>query len=140
MLGLRCCAQAFSSCGEWGLLSTVGHRFWGTRAQQLWLSGSGAHGLSSCGSWALGHRGSAVVALGLLGTRAQQLWLSGFSSCGSRALEHGSAVVVSRLSCSMACGVFPDQGLNPHTMYWQVDSLPLDNQGSSPPPLFYVEV
>ena len=20
MLGLRCCAQAFSSCGEWGLL------------------------------------------------------------------------------------------------------------------------
>ena len=105
-----------------------------------WATGSGAHGLSSCGSWALGHTGSAVVALGHLGIRAQQLWFTGFSSCGSRALEHGSAVVVSRLSCSVACGVFPDQGLNPHTMYWQVDSLPLDNQGSSPPPLFNVEV
>ena len=22
-LGLRCCAQAFSSCGEWGLLSVA---------------------------------------------------------------------------------------------------------------------
>ena len=24
-LGLRCCAQAFSSCGEWGLLHVVVH-------------------------------------------------------------------------------------------------------------------
>ena len=24
-LGLRCCAQAFSSCGEWGLLFVVVH-------------------------------------------------------------------------------------------------------------------
>ena len=93
--------------------------------------------------------GSVAVALGLsgCGSRAQWLWLSGsvavalgLSGCGSRALECGSVVVVSRLSCSVACGVFPDQGLNPHTMYWQVDSLPLDNQGSSPLPLFYVEV
>ena len=84
VLGLRCCAQAFSSCGEWGLLSTVGHRLWGTRAQQLWLSSSGAHGLSSCGSRAPGHTGSAVVV-----HRLQQLWLSGsgtwVSSCGFQA-------------------------------------------------------
>ena len=25
VLGLRCCAQAFSSCGEWGLLFTAAH-------------------------------------------------------------------------------------------------------------------
>ena len=25
-LGLRCCARAFSSCGEWGLLFVVVHR------------------------------------------------------------------------------------------------------------------
>ena len=25
-LGLRCCVQAFSSCGEWGLLFVVMHR------------------------------------------------------------------------------------------------------------------
>ena len=74
VLGLRCCAQAFSSCGEWGLLSTVGHRLWGTRAQQLWLSGSGAHGLSSCGSQA-----SAVVALGLW-NMGQQLWFPGLAA------------------------------------------------------------
>ena len=27
VLGLRCCAQAFSSCGEWGLLFVAVHGF-----------------------------------------------------------------------------------------------------------------
>ena len=40
---------------------------------------------------------------------------AGFSSCGSWALER-------RLSCSMACGIFPDQGLNPCPLHWQADS------------------
>ena len=40
------------------------------------------------------------------------------SSCGSRALEH-------RLSHPPACGISPDQGLNPCLLHWQVDSLPL---------------
>ena len=35
---------------------------------------------------------------------------AGFSSCG-----HG-------LSCSAACGIFPDQGSNPCSLHWQVDS------------------
>ena len=35
-----------------------------------------------------------------------------------------------RLSCSAACGIFPDQGLNPCFPHWQVDSLPLSHQGS----------
>ena len=38
-----------------------------------------------------------------------------------------SVVVTHRLSCSTACGIFPDQGLNLH---WQVDSLPLSHQRS----------
>ena len=35
-----------------------------------------------------------------------------------------------RLSCSAACGIFPDQELNPCLLHWQVDSLPLSEQGS----------
>ena len=33
-------------------------------------------------------------------------------------------------SCSEACGIFLDQGLNPCPLHWQVDSLPLSHQGS----------
>ena len=43
-------------------------------------------------------------------------WVShcgGFSCCGALALGHvGSVVVVHRLSCSTACGLFPDQETN----------------------------
>ena len=51
-LGLSCCAQAFSSCGEWGLLFIA------------------VHGLlivvaSHCGARALGVQASVVVARGL---------------------------------------------------------------------------
>ena len=31
-------------------------------------------------------------------------------------------VVVHGLSCSEACGIFPDQGLNPCPLHWQVES------------------
>ena len=34
----------------------------------------------------------------------------------------GSVVVVHGLSCPAACGIFPDQGLNPCTLHWQADS------------------
>ena len=61
VLGLRCWAQAFSSCGEWGLLC---------RGAQA----SHCGGFSCCGAWALGLRASRIVACGLC-------------SCGSRALE-----------------------------------------------------
>ena len=37
----------------------------------------------------------------------------GLSSCGSRALNTGSLVVVHRLSCSKACGIFLDQEWDP---------------------------
>ena len=44
----------------------------------------------------------------------------GFPSCSSRALEQ-------RLSCSEACGIFPDLGSNLRPLHWQ-DSPPLHQQ------------
>ena len=49
-------------------------------------------------------------------------------STGSR--RAGSVVVAHGLSCSAACGIFPDQGSNPCPLYWQADSQPLRHQGS----------
>ena len=44
-------------------------------------------------------------------------------------MEHG-------LSCSAACVIFPDQGLNPCPLHWQADSQPLRHQGS--PHLWFI--
>ena len=49
-------------------------------------------------------------------------------STGSR--RASSVIVAHRPSCSAACGIFPDQGLNPCPLHWQVDSQPLRHQGS----------
>ena len=48
-------------------------------------------------------------------------------STGSR--RAGSVVVAHGLSCSAACGIFP-QGSNPCSLHWQADSQPLRHQGS----------
>ena len=63
VLGLRCCARAFSSCGEAGAALHCGARAYcsgfsccGTRALGTRASVVAAHGLSSCGSWALERR------------------------------------------------------------------------------------
>ena len=45
---------------------------------------------------------------------------------GSRAQAHCGH----GLSCSMAGGIYPDQGLNPCLLHWQADSLPLSHRGS----------
>ena len=43
--------------------------------------------------------------------------------CGARAPEHaGSEVVVYGLSCSVACEIFLNQGLNPCPLHWQENS------------------
>ena len=42
----------------------------------------------------------------------------------------GSVVVAQRLSCSTPCGNLLDQGLNLCSLHWQLDSKPLDHQGS----------
>ena len=49
-------------------------------------------------------------------------------STGSR--RAGSVIVGHGPSCSAACGIFPDQGLNPCPLHWQADSQPLRHQGS----------
>ena len=49
-------------------------------------------------------------------------------STGSR--RAGSVIVAHGPSCSMACGIFPDQGSNPCPLHWQADSQPLRHQGS----------
>ena len=51
-------------------------------------------------------------------------------STGSR--RAGSVVVAHGPSFSAACGIFPDQSLNPCPLHWQVDSQPLRHQGSPP--------
>ena len=65
-------------------------------------------------------------------------WSTGFRRLGSAAVAPRlqstvSIVNVHRLSCSAACGIFPDQGLNPCLLHWQADSLPLGHQGSPLP-------
>ena len=49
-------------------------------------------------------------------------------STGSRCA--GSVIVAHGLSCSVACGILPDQGSNPCPLHWQADSQPLRHQGS----------
>ena len=67
-------------------------------------------GPSRCGAWAPGVWASAVVAHRLQST--------------------GSAVVAHGPSRPAACGILPDQGLNPYPLHWQADFQPLCHQGS----------
>ena len=87
-LGLHCSARAFSSCGERGATLRCG------------AQASHCSGFSCCRARALG-------------ARAQWLWLAG-SAVVARGLQSvGSVVVAHGLSCSTACGIFPDQGCQP---------------------------
>ena len=105
VLGLRCCARAFSSCGEWGLL------FVAVRGLLIAVSlvAVAEHRLQVHGLQQLWHVGSVVVVRGHQGS--------------------GSVVVAYGLSCSAACGIFPDQGSNLCLLHWQADSYPLHHQG-----------
>ena len=68
-----------------------------------------------------GHSSSRCAGLPL--SRPLLLW----STSSRRA---GSVVVAHRPSCSVACGIFPDQGSNPCPLHWQADSQPLRHQGN----------
>ena len=87
-LGLRCCMWAFSSCGELGLLFVAVYRLLIVVASLVAEHGLQAHGL-------------------------QQLWYVGSVVVACKLQSAGSVVVAHRLSCSEACGIFPDQGSNP---------------------------
>ena len=90
-LGLCCCAQAFTSCGEQGQLTAgaalpcvvAEHRLQAHRLQQLQ------------------HVGSVVAAPGLQST--------------------GPIVVAHGLSCSAACGIFLHPRMNPRLLHWQAN-------------------
>ena len=66
----------------------------------------------------------------VLGSQASELTARGFGNCDSPTLEHLGSFVTHWLSCSEACGIFPDQGLNLCPLHWQADSYPLHHQGS----------
>ena len=60
---------------------------------------------------------------GLSLSRPLLLRSTGFRRAGSAIVAHGP-------NCSVACGILPDQGSNPHLLHWQADSQPLRHQGS----------
>ena len=62
-------------------------------------------------------------------------WSLLLRSTGSR--HTGSVVVAHGPSCSVARGIFPDQGSNPCPLHWQADSQPLRHQGS-PRVIFFI--
>ena len=97
VLGLGCCTQAFSSCGERGLLSSC-------RGQVAHCCGSCCCRAAALGTWV-----SVLVARGLRG-------------CGSRALEHRLSSRAARLSCSVACGIVP-AGIGPVSLALQSSFL-----------------
>ena len=63
----------------------------------------------SCGAWALGHGFWEVQFVGSVAVT-------------SRLKSTDSVVVVQGLGCSVACGIFPDLGLNPCPLHYKVDS------------------
>ena len=84
-----------------------------------------ARAFSSCGKWGplfIAVRGPLTIAASLVAEH--RLQTRRLSNCGSRA------------QLLWACGIFPDQGLNPCPLHWQADSQPLRHQGS-PKSLFF---
>ena len=70
-------------------------------------------------------RGLLIVVASLIAEHGSRY--SGFSSWGSWVTD---SVVKCELTCSTPCAIFPDQGLNPCLLVWQVNSLPLSHQRS----------
>ena len=66
-----------------------------------------------------------------LGGCAHASRCSGFPCCRARALRCECSVAVAHgLSCSVVCGIFPDQELNVSPVHWQMPSYPLYLQKS----------
>ena len=78
--------------------------------------------LSSGGMQLLIVVASLVAEHRLQGMPASVVVIHGLQSTGSIAVVHG-------LSCTMACGIFPDQGSNQCPLHCKVDSSALDYQG-----------
>ena len=57
------------------------------------------------------------------------LWSTGFRHMGFSSFAIGSVSVLHQLSCSLACEIFPEQGLNPCLPHRQANLLPCGHQG-----------
>ena len=60
-----------------------------------------------------------------------------FSSCSKQGLAlvaMASPIVAHGLSCPVACGILPDQGLNLYPLPWQAD---LNHQGNTSKHLYF---
>ena len=117
--------------------------FYTAGSYQLSFFGGGLHccmqDFSSCGEQGLlfvAVCGLLTVVVSPIAEHGPQLRHAGSPvvACGPQ--RAGSVVVEHRSSCSTACGILPDQGLNPRPLHQQVDSQPLHHQGS-PSYLFY---
>ena len=84
--------------------------------------------LSSCGVWASHCGDFHCCGARALGTRKSTVTAPGLQSTSSVVVAHGP-------SCSTACGIYPNQGLNPCLLHWHVDSLPQSHQRS---PIFHI--
>ena len=81
-------------------------------------------------AWPRSLLGAAFSRQGSSACRARAPGHAGSRNRGSQALDTGSAVAGHRLSCSRACGLFPNEGLNLSLLHLKADSLPLSHQGS----------
>ena len=61
-----------------------------------------------------------------------------FQRVSPRFQSTGSIVIVHGFSCSVACGIFLDQGSNLYLLHQQVDSLPLNHLGNLQILCFYL--
>ena len=100
-----------------GLFSSFGERELPSSGD---VQASPCGGFFCCRAWALGCGASVVAVPGLSST--------------------GSIVVAHRLSCSIECGIFLDQGSNLCLLHWQADSLPLSHKGSPYFIQFYIKI
>ena len=104
----------FSSCGERSPLSVSTCGLLTVVASLIAEHRPRTHRLQCCG---MRHVGSVVV-------------VPGFYSTGATVVVHG-------FSCSVACEIFLDEGLNLCVLQWQVDSLPLTHLESPCRESFY---
>ena len=79
-----------------------------------------------CGVFSRCREQAPVVVRGLIAVAASLVAEHGLQSTDA------SVAVATGLCRSMACAIFPDQGLNLRLLHWQADSLSLCHQGRKP--------
>ena len=119
---------------EWKYVYEMGREkqwWWGVEYALLnYLFFLAALGLCCCAQASLVAVSGGYSSLRCVGFSLQWLLLFGARALGAQASvvvarrlwSAGSVVAVHGLSCSAACGIFPDQGSNLCSLHWQADS------------------